>query len=322
MISLFQDLHAFFYGHNHKYDYKHNNKVKWLFCNIFARFFEKLVYYFILIRGNLGFLPKPLNNNNKLVVSFTSFPARINYVWMVVDTLMRQNFPPRCIFLYLSREQFPNERVEIPARLIKYEKLGLRIIFVDEDLKPHKKYFYASQELSEDCFVTVDDDLLYRTDVLERLWKLHTIYPNSVCANIGRRITIVDGNIADYAKWQSLLQDKVFSGVDIIATGCGGILYPPYFYQNRDLICDKKSIFETSLRADDLWLKAMELLTNTDVIVSSYYSTAASIPNTEKSALSMTNRINGNTGNDVQWKKLDEKFGINKIIIDGLSHKI
>lgn len=320
MINLFQYLHAFFYGHNHQFDYKNTNKLKWFASNVLARLFEKLVFVSIYLRGCIGLRPKPLNNNNPLVVSFTSFPARINYVWMVVDTLMRQEFLPRCIYLFCSREQFPNEREEMPKRLLDYEKLGLKIVFVDKDLKPHKKYYYICQLLTDECFVTVDDDLLYRKDVLKRLWRTHQEHPNSVCANIGRRINIKNGVIGDYSQWECLLENKMYSGPDIIATGCGGILYPPFFYlRNRNLICNEDVIYETSLRADDLWLKVMEILTETEVVVNSYYAAAASIPCAAKSALSITNRNNGKSGNDEQWKALDSRFQVNKRIISILN---
>ncbi len=316
MIQTFQRLHSYFYGCNHRYDYKKTNKIKWLFANIFSRFFERLVYCGFLIRGVAGFLPKPLDNNHAMVVSFTSFPARINTVWMVVDSLMRQTYLPKSINLYLSIEQFPNKHNDLPQQLLRYEKLGLNIFWVEDDLKPHKKYFYISQTLNNECFVTVDDDLLYRNDMLERVWELHLKYPNAVCANIGRKIKMIDGVVCAYSKWESLLDNNIHSGKDILAIGCGGILYPPSFYKQTKLICDEKTIKELCLRADDLWLKTMELITNTPVIVKSYYATAASIPSTSKSALSITNRENGMTGNDDQWIALDKRFHLCRIIVN------
>lgn len=320
MIKLFQNLHAYFYGQNHQFDYKNTNRIKWLYANIFARVFERLIYWSILARAKVGCMPYPLNNDHKLVVSFTSFPARISTVWMVVDCLMRQTFKPRQINLYLSRVQFPNERAEIPHNLLKYEKLGLRIFFVDDDLKPHKKYYYASQTLRDECFVTFDDDLLYRDDVLERVWNLHLQYPDSVCANIGRKIGIKDERVMDYSRWNSLLDNMLHRGPDILAIGCGGILYPPSFYRKCQMLHNIEMIKKTSLKADDLWLKAMELLTNTQVVVKSYYATAASIPSTSNTALSVTNRMGGGTGNDDQWNALNKEFNLNEIIINNINN--
>ncbi len=308
MISLLQKLHAFFYGLNQQNDLKHKCKSIWFVVNVFVRLLERLVYWGILLRGTL-FL-KPLKNENKLVVSFTSFPARIDKVWMVVDCLLRQTFSPSSIFLYLSKEQFPDGRNSVPKSLLKYEKWGLRIIFVEGDLKSHKKYFYVSQSLTDECFVTIDDDTLYRNDLLERLWRLHERYPNCVCANYGRFVSM-DGNvIMPYNEWNVILDEKIhYNEPNTIAIGFGGVLYPSVFYKgNIDVICDARMIKETCLCGDDLWLRTMEFVTNTPVVISSYYANPPTIASTSSSALSVVNRSESLRGNDVQLAALNEKF--------------
>lgn len=42
-----------------------------------------------------------------LVICMTSFPARIDYVWLVVECLLRQTIQAEDIVLYLSKKQFP-----------------------------------------------------------------------------------------------------------------------------------------------------------------------------------------------------------------------
>ena len=190
MVNFLLNLHAFFYGKNQQKDYKHNNKLAWVAFNVLARLFESLSYYGIKVRAMLGFMPRPLSNGNGVVVSFTSFPARINGAWMVVDCIMRQSYSPQKILLFLSKEQFPEGRKMVPRNLLKYEKYGLEVRFVEGDLKPHKKYFYAFQSFQNECIVTVDDDVLYRRDMLERLWNMHKKNLNAVCANYGRYIGV------------------------------------------------------------------------------------------------------------------------------------
>ena len=76
----------------------------------------------------------------------------------------------------------------MPQSLLRYKRKGLKICWHKENLKLHKKYIYAFQEHPEKCVVTVDDDLYYRKDMLERLWTLHKQFPHCVCANITREI--------------------------------------------------------------------------------------------------------------------------------------
>ena len=53
---------------------------------------------------------------NGVIISFTSFPARINDVWKVVESLKNQSILPAKIILWLSKEQFPDGS-GIPASL-------------------------------------------------------------------------------------------------------------------------------------------------------------------------------------------------------------
>src|SRR5690606_41001035 len=51
--------------------------------------------------------------DKKIIVSLTTFPARIKRVWLVVECLMRQSIKPDIIILYLAESQFPNKEVDL-----------------------------------------------------------------------------------------------------------------------------------------------------------------------------------------------------------------
>lgn len=90
-----------------------------------------------------------------LIISLTSYPKRIGYVWMTIETLLRQDVLPEKIILYLSKRQFPKQYDDLPANLLKLQNRGLEIIFVDDDLRSHKKYYYAMTEFPDKCVLTV-----------------------------------------------------------------------------------------------------------------------------------------------------------------------
>lgn len=72
------------------------------------------------------------------VISLTTFPRRAPYLWLVIETLLRQSMLPHKIVLYLSREQFPSA-ADVPATLRPYEEAGiLEIRMVDGDIRSHK----------------------------------------------------------------------------------------------------------------------------------------------------------------------------------------
>ena len=74
----------------------------------------------------------------KIIVSLTSFPKRIDTLWITIETLLRQSMKPDEIILWLAEEQF-NGIDSLPKALLEQQKRGLTIRFCD-DLRSHKKY--------------------------------------------------------------------------------------------------------------------------------------------------------------------------------------
>src|SRR5690606_16598971 len=64
------------------------------------------------------------NNSNDLIVSLTSFPARIDRLWLVVECILRQSYKPDRIILWLSKEQFTTVN-ELPKSLLEQRSRGL-----------------------------------------------------------------------------------------------------------------------------------------------------------------------------------------------------
>ncbi len=68
---------------------------------------------------------------------------------------------------------------------------------------------------------------------------------------------------------------------------------------------------KTSFYADDLWLKANEVIANCKIVVDDYYSPPAGIPSTRSSALTLINIHDEEPLNDVQWNNLLKCFDLN-----------
>ena len=79
------------------------------------------------------------------IVSLTSYPKCIRMAFDVIRSLEQQTKLPDKVVLYLSKEEFPEQK--FAPDVIPYTgKLDFMIRWVDGNLKPHKKYFYAFQE--------------------------------------------------------------------------------------------------------------------------------------------------------------------------------
>lgn len=239
--------------------------------------------------------------DTELVVSLTSYGKRLETVHLAIKSIMYQTFKADKILLYIAEEDSERE-IGKEEELVK---AGLIIRRGVRDLKPHKKYFYAMQEFKESVIVTIDDDVLYDDRLLEKLYKKHTEYPDSVICMRGHRMTKENGKVAPYEFWEG----EVVSAMPekgICATGVGGILYPCGKY--REAFLDEKGIKETSLYGDDLWLKVIELIWGISTYSIGEFP-ARIIEGSQEEALYEENA--DNKRNDVYLDSLQQYFNMN-----------
>ena len=237
-------------------------------------------------------------DHRRLTVSFTSYPARIRFVPTMLSTLLRQTCPADRIVLYLSEDQFPGKETELPEELQNAQKENrLQIRWVSGDLKPHKKYIYAFRDFPEDIVVTVDDDILYAPELLDQLWQAHLEHPGAVVAGRTHLITLdKNGHPNPYAQWIHCTQGfDAGPSMQLIAIGIAGVLYDPKLFPPE--LFDEESIHSLCLEADDLWLKAMELVAGVPVIRASNPELIRTIADSQETALYLQN-LNENR-NDV-----------------------
>lgn len=193
-----------------------------------------------------------LNVAHGLIVSLTSFPARIRDVWQVVECMKRQTLLPEHIFLYLADSQFPNGD-GIPETLRGMEDDLFQIKMVGQDIKSHKKYQYVCAEYPEKLVVLIDDDIYYSTDMIERMMAERTRSGNVVSMYCSHIIYKSDGSLAPYQSWPEEYGNSLDR--DLFFGSGGGVLFQP-----SELYKDLTNI-ELAMRltptADDIWLNAM-----------------------------------------------------------------
>jgi len=261
------------------------------------------------LRGKLKISPSIKGTvNDNIIVSLTSFPARINNVWMVIDSICRQDMRPESINLYLALEEFPNK--EIPVNLEKYVEYGLKICWVEKNLKPHKKYYYALKDNPGKYIITIDDDIYYRDDLISRLWKLSQSNKGCVCANRTTKILDDSLELKKYNKWG--VNQSVPYGVSFnyLALGTCGVIYPPGLLRNTEMF-NVESIMKNCINADDLWLKCHEIINCIPVATREFYSHSIEIMGSQRISLRSTNCDDTKiSGNDIQWKNLDDEYHI------------
>lgn len=282
-------------------------KIVKVACKPFKKLTDGLMYALFRYHKSriLRHIPA-LPTNSTFTVSLTSFPKRMDDLWMVLWSVYNQTILPCRVILSLTKEEFPLGLTSLPDSVKVFMNKGLEIVFNDINLKPHNKYYYALSHIKDQPVITVDDDFIYYLDSFERLLRLHRDYPDCVCANRVQRIGMDGTEYLSYNCWK-LVHDAA-QGEDLVALGYACVLYPSSF--RPAVLFDLHPIQTLSLRADDLWLKAVEVVTKTPVIKGDYYAYPFQIPKSQIVSLRLTNNDVRNPQNDPQWKNLVEYFNI------------
>lgn len=280
---------------------------------------KKIKHYVSYIPYYL-FKPKlrKCSGSPKLIVSLTSYPARLRCLPIVCGSLIRQTMKPDAIVLYLSKTQFADKDNPVLASL---ERQGIQIKVVDDDLKSHKKYFYSMQEFSDSVIITVDDDLVQDKNTIKDLYESYLKHPTAVSAKRVHGIRFnAENHVLPYREWEYEKVDQVDTeDYALIATGGAGALYPPHIF---DKSCfDSEVIKKTCLQADDLWLKVMELVNGVPVVlVDSKNYKLRNVWGTLSNGLAQNN-VEKNE-NDVQLQNICSYLSINLFeLVHGGTHR-
>lgn len=195
-----------------------------------------------------------IERNPRIIVSLTSFPQRIAILPIVLRRIFAQTLRPDKVVIWLAKEQFPNRENDLPDELLKFKEYGLEIQWCDDDMKAYKKSLPSFEKYPDDIVIIIDDDLVYRLDHIEKLYKAHLEYPNAIIGSRAHKITLTsDGKVAPYVKWGSqYLKNLGQIKEDWFFTGGAGTLFPPHIFGedvfNYDVIKEKCPY------ADDVWL--------------------------------------------------------------------
>ncbi|MCL1932149.1 MAG: glycosyltransferase [Treponema sp.] len=202
--------------------------------------------------------------DHHIVVSLTSFPARFETLHFALKSILNQSMKPDVIFLCLTKDEVKDE-TELPQSVLELKKYGLQIYFADDNFKPHNKYYYAMKLYPNSLVITVDDDNIYDRNLVADLYSSFQKYPSVVSARRVHKIIKDKKNTGlPYRKWCHEYKKEKTPSHDLLATGVGGVLYPPGLLPPETFDADK--IRELCLNADDIWLKFMELKNNIPVV--------------------------------------------------------
>lgn len=291
-------------------------KVKKKFPEINDKTLSDIVEWYYKLTPKRNGLNKR-KRKKKVIVSLTSIPSRIDTTWITVESILRQNYRPDKIILWLGKDKFKN--IKIPDTLIKQKSRGLEIRFC-EDIGPYTKIIYALEKYSNDILISVDDDIIYADSMVRFLVEAYTRNQRCICAHRTHWVGVKnDGFPTRYNHWIWYPSRKdVGNGNREVRskrnflTGVGGVLYPPGSLY-KDVL--KRELFlRLSPKADDIWLYIMAIMNQTDIVnVKGIYGHLISIVdeknNVQETALLKENVLRGR--NDEYMENILKYYGIN-----------
>lgn len=238
------------------------------------------------------------HDRQRVIVSLTSYPQRIDYVADVVRSLFAQLRLPDLTVLYLSEDQFPDGVKSLPPNLTACLGRDFQIRWVRGDMRSHKKYLYAVRDFPEDLVITVDDDIVCRNTLVGDLLDAHARHPHAVAA-IRTHLMEFDsgGALLPYSDWQMEVGNPRPELCDrpsmrLFGTSGAGMLFPPGSLPAAAF--DTEAIGETCPNADDVWLKAMTAIAGYPTVSVVGWQGVDCIEGSQETSLWATNQRGGN----------------------------
>jgi len=229
---------------------------------------------------------------SSLLISLTSYGARVQTVHHTILSLLCQSIRPQKIILWLAENEF--NLSDLPKSLLGLQQNGLEIAFCP-DIRSYKKLIPTLKAYPNKTIATFDDDVIYPVDHLEKLLMAHKAFPNAViCHRAHRMVKDNQGSFVDYLKWQFDIAERL-PAKDIFPVGIGGVLYPAGCFDEE--VLNEEAFMSLAPTADDLWFKMMAIKKDTLAKVIDEpmpYDDYLQIPLTQTQSLWQNNQANNN----------------------------
>lgn len=139
------------------------------FNHIKKELFNESTFLNHIKRFNLNKFNSKKYENEKVIITFTSWRKRINYVYKTLETLINQTI--KChVVLVLSSDEFPQKEKELPESLLMMLDY-FEILWVKENTKAFKKVYptIVKYQNLDVPILSADDDCSYFPNYAEEM---------------------------------------------------------------------------------------------------------------------------------------------------------
>lgn len=187
-------------------------------------------------------------SSTEFVVSLTTYPKRYLSIDSVLIGILNQTYLPTEVHLNLTEEDW----LKFPSSLFDHDFAFRVTINICDDLGPAKKMIPTLIRERNRPIIVVDDDLILKTDLFEKLIIEHVKFPADLIAARAHLIRRDDkGALCRYEDWEHNFKGGKLLNGELFPTSGSGMLVPPgAFHPNVSNIDLYK---ELSWHTDDLW---------------------------------------------------------------------
>lgn len=254
----------------------------------------------------------PVNGEN-VIVSLTTHGKRILSVHRTIESIFSQSILINKVVLYIGTEEFQSVD-QLPVVLQRQMNRGLDIRFV-KDIGPYTKLLYALKDFPSSSIITVDDDILYPANVVERLIKAHRDNKDAICGLAVRQLEWKKSKkFKPYKNLNFVVGQEDSTSKMYVAEGFGGVLYPPHCFS--DEIFNEKVFMKLAPKADDLWFWINAVLNKTPILCVHGYEPIVRelLIDEDVQDIGLINDNFYGNGNDKQMKLLCEHYNIYSLL--------
>lgn len=195
-----------------------------------------------------------------IVVSLTTHGRRLYEVHLSIESIMQGSILPQEIVLWLDDD----DSRELPIALQRQAQRGLKVMRTNK-IGSYAKLLPTLKSFPLAHIVTIDDDVFYPRDFLERLIETHESQPKSIIANVIMQMTRDNkGNPQGIRKWPYVSSTESSKDWhDLFFEGFGGVFYPAGCLPQETT--DEALFKQLSPTADDIWFNAMARIIDTPI---------------------------------------------------------
>lgn len=252
---------------------------------------------------------------NKLIVSMTSYPARIEGVARVFHSILTQRVSQQLyhLVLVLAIPEFPNKLADLPKSLQLMAARGLiEIIWHPTNIKSHKKLIPTLLKYPDNPILVIDDDVLRPNGWLQCFINDHAAHPTDI-------ITGMVAQYLDNGKFK-MYPNREYGNTNygtIVkngrpANGRGGTLYPPHTFTDERFF-DEALFMSLTPNSDESWQFFFNWRDQKPIrLISKQFNVSLFIEGTQEQPTALWKVNHRNNGYDKIWQKITDYMGAQK----------